>query len=247
MKIMRNVNEDNEGDEDEDESREEAMNNTGESSGEKMLTKMDDELEYEGEEQEKNEINDNESESDNEMEQDNDENNNNTDDEGDANKSKKEESKSLKSNKSRKKASYHVNRILSISDLIVDYNYDKEHLRWSEMTFQLDALKPRLDLYSIIQKEAKHCYIAKVDGIKRCFLNQSTLPEDRGCYKLVTEGINVDEVIKHASVLNASKLYLNDIHLMASKFGIEAANRVIINVYSFFYSCSFLLRLIIFC
>jgi hypothetical protein len=56
---------------------------------------------------------------------------------------------------------------------------------------------PRLDLYSIIQKEAKHSYIAKVDGIKRCFLNQSTLPQDNGCHKLITEGINVN--VSHTS------------------------------------------------
>jgi hypothetical protein len=49
-----------------------------------------------------------------------------------------------------------------------------------------------LDLYSVIQKEAKTSYISKVSGIKRCFLNQSTLPEDNGCYKLITEGINVN-------------------------------------------------------
>lgn len=35
---------------------------------------------------------------------------------------------------------------------------------------------------------------------------------------------------KHCDVLDVSKLYLNDIHCMASKFGIEAAVKVIINV-----------------
>ena len=47
-------------------------------------------------------------------------------------------------------------------------------------------------MYSIIQKEAKHSLITRVEGIKRCFLNQSTLPGDNGCFKLVTEGINVN-------------------------------------------------------
>ncbi len=66
-------------------------------------------------------------------------------------------------------------------------------------------------------------------GIKRCFLNQSTIPDDNGCFHMITEGINVNEVIKHSSVLNASQLYLNDIHQMAQTFGIEAAAKVIIN------------------
>lgn len=58
--------------------------------------------------------------------------------------------------------------------------------------FKLDVDKPRLDLYSIIQKEAKQSSISKVKGVKRCFLNQSTLPSDNGCFKLTTEGINVE-------------------------------------------------------
>jgi hypothetical protein len=37
-------------------------------------------------------------------------------------------------------------------------------------------------------------------------------------------------VIKHSDTLDASKLYLNDIHKMATTFGIEAAAKVIINV-----------------
>jgi hypothetical protein len=53
-------------------------------------------------------------------------------------------------------------------------------------------MKARLDLYSIIQKEVKQAWISKVENIKRCFINQSTLPSDNGCYKLITEGINVD-------------------------------------------------------
>lgn len=85
-------------------------------------------------------------------------------------------------------------------------------------------------------------------------MNQSTLPEDKGCHKLITEGININvsvliflnvhlnlvsrpkcrpcfqEIIKNSHILNVSKLYLNDIHRMAATFGIEAAAKVIINV-----------------
>jgi hypothetical protein len=58
--------------------------------------------------------------------------------------------------------------------------------------FKLDALKSRLDLFSVVQKEAKHAFIAKVEGIKRCFLKKSEIPQDNGCFKLTTEGINVN-------------------------------------------------------
>ena len=85
-----------------------------------------------------------------------------------------------------------VNRILNISEMIENYTYDAKNIQSLEITFKLDAMKPRLDLYSIIQKDAKVSFIAKVAGIRRCFLNQSTLPEDKGCFKLITEGINVN-------------------------------------------------------
>lgn len=138
--------------------------------------------------------------------------------------------------------------------MVEDYTYDANNMQSAEITFNLDATKPRLDLYSVIQKEAKVSYIAKVQGIKRCFLNQSTLPEDNGCYKLITEGINVNvwsyfvceilcfslsfkfslylfkEIIKNSDIVDASKLYMNDIHCMSANFGIEAAVKILINV-----------------
>lgn len=63
---------------------------------------------------------------------------------------------------------------------------------FKKCTKKLDVDKPRLDVYSIVQKEAKHSSISKVSGVKRCFLNQSTAPGDNGCFKLITEGINID-------------------------------------------------------
>jgi hypothetical protein len=84
-----------------------------------------------------------------------------------------------------------VSNVLNISKIIESYYYDAEHREWCELTLKLDALKPRLDLYSIIQHEAKRSYIAKVENIKRSFISVSTLPEDKGCYKMITEGINI--------------------------------------------------------
>ena len=38
------------------------------------------------------------------------------------------------------------------------------------------------------------------------------------------------EIIKNSDVVNAYKLYMNDIHCMAANFGIEAAVKILINV-----------------
>jgi hypothetical protein len=75
--------------------------------------------------------------------------------------------------------------------MIESYKYDPENKEWCEIELKLDASKPRLDLYSIVQKEAKSFYIAKIEGIKRCFVNKSKVPSDKGCLKMVTEGINI--------------------------------------------------------
>ena len=226
MKNFKNIHDrDNEKelDEESEEINHDVMD-SGDSLGEKLMNKINDELEYEGEDQEKEEL-DEEKNSEDEAEI-NEENQDMEEEENVV----AEQTKSKNFKKSRKIDSYRINRILQLSDLIYDYKYDHENMQWCEITFKLDALRPRLDLYSVIQKEAKQSYIAKVNGIKRCFLNISTLPEDDGCYRLVTEGINVSEVIKNAHVLDVSKLYMNDIHQMTNTFGIEAAVKIIINV-----------------
>jgi hypothetical protein len=93
--------------------------------------------------------------------------------------------------KTRKVDQTRINNVLNVSKIIDSYYYDAEGKEWCELTLKLDALKPRLDLYSIIQHEAKRSYIAKVENIKRSFISASTLPEDKGCYKMITEGINI--------------------------------------------------------
>ncbi len=162
-----------------------------------LLNKIDDERGYEGEEEEKRQLDERSSEDGS-----GDETDENLDDgeeelEQDVKLAKiRAEEERLREETAKKRGKTvdesRVNRVLKVSDMIDDYTYDANNMQWLEITFKMDATKPRLDLYSIIQKEARISYIAKVQGIKRCFLNQSTLPEDKGCYKLITEGINVN-------------------------------------------------------
>jgi DNA-directed RNA polymerase, beta'' subunit/160 kD subunit len=49
-----------------------------------------------------------------------------------------------------------------------------------------------------------------------------------GKHLLKTDGINVNFISQYRHLLDLNKLYVNDIHYMASTYGIEAANRVII-------------------
>ncbi len=145
MKNFKNIN--REGDEngeetdDEDEIGHDA-NDTGDSTGEKLRMNVNDELEYVGEEQEKAELdNDDKSDSDEPEEvEELDGKNSEEESENETKTSlKKRKSKDNEAQKvkSKKPESYHVNRILGISDLIVDYQFDTEHLQWCQITFKV--------------------------------------------------------------------------------------------------------------
>ena len=51
----------------------------------------------------------------------------------------------------------------------------------------------------------------------------TTTLDDRGEDCLTTEGVNIDAMFQHESVLDLNKLYCNNIHEMARYYGIEAA------------------------
>ena len=149
MRNFKNINATNENDEENEENLEVGNDvlDSGESSGEKLLSKIDDELEYVGEEQEKNEIDEANSDDDetgeNSDEPNDDENNDNDESVNeDLQHSKDQEQiKSIKKSKSKKMDNSRVNKILYISDMIADYTYDAENLEWFKITFKVTLRK----------------------------------------------------------------------------------------------------------
>lgn len=121
----------------------------GESIGEKLMSRINDELEYEGEDQEREELDEaSDDEQENETvanEETRDKENDNDDDNENENDilnmqnltvSGQSEKSSLKK-KSRKSDRIRINRVLNISDLIADYSFDTENLRWAEVTLKV--------------------------------------------------------------------------------------------------------------
>jgi hypothetical protein len=193
MRNFRNINPAGDDDEGFDQDDLAEMRESGESSGEKLLNNINDELEYVGEEEEKDEIGD----EDEDLGDDNDDDllnetvkteNETGDEEMDV--ENQVEDKKIKK-KTKKIDQNRINHVLNVSTMIDSYMYDSENKEWCELTLKLDALKPRIDLYSILQKDAKNSFIAKIENINRSFISQSTMPEDNGCFKMITEGINV--------------------------------------------------------
>ena len=64
--------------------------------------------------------------------------------------------------------------------------------------------------------------------IKRGFLSESTEPGEQGLWRLKTDGVNLYELWRHSEVLDINRAYTNNIHAMASTYGIEAAAKAII-------------------
>lgn len=83
----------------------------------------------------------------------------------------------------------------------------------------------RIDLTALIKDLMNHVVIHEIPGI-----NRAILTEEDDKFILKTEGSRgVAELFRFANILDLNLLYCNDIQMMLNTYGIEAANRVIIN------------------
>ncbi|XP_034857021.1 DNA-directed RNA polymerase I subunit RPA1 isoform X2 [Mirounga leonina] len=110
---------------------------------------------------------------------------------------------------------------------IEDYQYDSEESLWCQVTVKLPLMKINFDMSSLVVLLAQSAVVYATKGITRCLLNETTNKKNEKELVLNTEGINLPELFKYAEVLDLRRLYSNDIHAMASTYGIEAALRVI--------------------
>ncbi|XP_027978222.1 DNA-directed RNA polymerase I subunit RPA1 [Eumetopias jubatus] len=110
---------------------------------------------------------------------------------------------------------------------IEDYQYDSEESLWCQVTVKLPLMKINFDMSSLVVSLAQSAVVYATKGITRCLLNETTTKKNEKELVLNTEGINLPELFKYTEVLDLRRLYSNDIHAMASTYGIEAALRVI--------------------
>uniref|UniRef100_A0A3B4CPH0 DNA-directed RNA polymerase subunit n=1 Tax=Pygocentrus nattereri TaxID=42514 RepID=A0A3B4CPH0_PYGNA len=120
-----------------------------------------------------------------------------------------------------------VCRVLQISSSIECYKYDQENSLWCEVTIALPVSKVHFDFTSLVVAQAQSAVIMETKGITRCLLNEVTTKAGAKELVLNTEGINMQEMFRHSHILDLNRLYSNDIHAMASTYGIEVALRVI--------------------
>ncbi|XP_071449900.1 DNA-directed RNA polymerase I subunit RPA1 isoform X2 [Hetaerina americana] len=118
------------------------------------------------------------------------------------------------------------NAVLSKSPLVKNYVFDVKDELWCEVVLSFPVSYKKIDVTSIIKETAQKCVVQEVPGIKKAItyadpLNPSSL-------MLKTDGINLLEIFNYDHILDLNKLYSNDIHAVASTYGIEAACKVIV-------------------
>uniref|UniRef100_A0A3P9N1Q4 DNA-directed RNA polymerase subunit n=1 Tax=Poecilia reticulata TaxID=8081 RepID=A0A3P9N1Q4_POERE len=117
-----------------------------------------------------------------------------------------------------------VNSVLSSNSAIQRYSFDQQEELWCEVR-QVALI--HFDLTSVLSTLAQNAVIMETRGLTRCLLSETTTKSGGKQTVLNTEGINMHEIFKYNDILDVNKLYSNEVHAMASTYGIEVALKVI--------------------
>ncbi|XP_050537291.1 DNA-directed RNA polymerase I subunit RPA1 [Daktulosphaira vitifoliae] len=101
---------------------------------------------------------------------------------------------------------------------------DKVQSSWAKIKVTVPLEFKRLDLTSLIRDLVERVVIHEIPGI-----NRAILTEVNGKTILKTEGSQGVAELFRFQDLDLNSLYCNDVQMMLNTYGIEAANRVIIN------------------
>ncbi|KAF7239017.1 DNA-directed RNA polymerase I subunit RPA1, partial [Varanus komodoensis] len=122
---------------------------------------------------------------------------------------------------------HRVKAVLESHDAIESYAYDINNELWCEVSLKLPITKEYFDLAALVTTLANSVVIQETRGITRCFLNTTSNKNGETILTMQTEGINLPELFQYVEIFDVNRLYCNDIHAMASTYGIEAALRVL--------------------
>ncbi|KAJ7313382.1 hypothetical protein JRQ81_004697 [Phrynocephalus forsythii] len=120
-----------------------------------------------------------------------------------------------------------VRAVLEAHDAIESYAYDTHNELWCEVSLKLPLTKEYFDLASLVTSLASCTVLQETKGITRCLLNETSSKNGEVVLTLQTEGINLPELFLYADIFDVNRLYCNDIHAVASTYGIEAALKVL--------------------
>ncbi|EDV23428.1 uncharacterized protein TRIADDRAFT_27970 [Trichoplax adhaerens] len=119
---------------------------------------------------------------------------------------------------------FNLKTVSAIHQRIVANSHDVQNKRWYEFTFTVRLNTCKIILEPIIEQLAKQATIREVQSVKKCYINK----DKNETVTLTTDGVNLQDTWQFANIIDVNKLYTNEIHAMASTYGIEAAYRAII-------------------
>nr|XP_039269358.1 DNA-directed RNA polymerase I subunit RPA1-like [Styela clava] len=108
---------------------------------------------------------------------------------------------------------------------VLDYSFDAENSGWCKIIIDMPLKAAQLNIVSIVEHEAKTCYVRKISGISRCVLQQN--PQNSEEKRIATEGINFYKLFNYGDILDLRRLQCNCVHSIEVTYGVEAAVRVI--------------------
>lgn len=117
-----------------------------------------------------------------------------------------------------------IKKVLNQYPFITQYNFDHENGEWCEMSFHLPLNTSSIMVLPVLENLNRKCVVKESPGITRAFVK-----EEKGRYRITTEGANLQAIWKYSNKLDLNRVYTNDISLIAKTYGIEAACRAISN------------------
>ncbi|KAI3388319.1 hypothetical protein SNEBB_004677 [Seison nebaliae] len=88
---------------------------------------------------------------------------------------------------------------------------------------QIDNTNPFVDMFDLMKLIMSKAAVQQIPGIGQSFMKET----ERGL-TFIAEGDDLKELMKYYSCFDFTRVHTNNIHVMAKFFGIEAANRVLI-------------------
>lgn len=125
------------------------------------------------------------------------------------------------------KASKRRKTLKSFDNAIHEYIFDEAEQLWCEITFKLNVKLTKIDLMTLVKSSVTKSSIHNVPGISRSLLTEVKTPGGMEL-NMQIEGINFNLILQHGNILDLSRLYCNNHHIMAIWFGIEAGLKVLI-------------------
>lgn len=131
------------------------------------------------------------------------------------------------------KISSNKNRINELVDQIVMWSKGRiADVEFNSTTFELKftvkiPITKKILIMDTLETLSDQLEVKCVPGIKKCFVNTDTKNKETHVY-VQTEGVNLEKTWEHIDIIDANKIYSNDIGAILRSYGVEAAREAIV-------------------